>query len=205
MSEHLDMIGGHERVAYTVEHRGRCVLIAGAVPATALSVLAGLVPEGSVMGSDAARLLGVTFAFGPGEELDALKEGAAEAALRRERSRNPGPSEAAVKWLAGGKRGISSETIFTHLTGIDALGDWRKDHPHDPADFRRCRLLLEQVPELVPLFPRMAEVSPQWATLVEQWDTICATMDAEAPNWRDGKGQIAPKTYDLIKSAIGRK
>ena len=205
MSEHMEMIGGHERVAYTVEHRGNCVLITGAVPATALSALAKLVPEDSVMDSDAARLLGVTFAFGPGEELDTLKEGAADAALRHERARNPGISEAATKWLAGGQRGISSETIFTHLTGIDALGDWRKDHPHDSADFRRCRLLLEQVPELVPLFPRMAEVSPQWAALVEQWDTICATMDEEAPAWREGRGQRCPKTYDLIKQAIGRK
>ena len=204
MSERLNMIGGHERVAYTVEHRGRCVLITGAVPETAIVELARLAPEDSVMDADAARLLGVTFAFGPAEELDALKAGAAEAALRLERIRNPGLSEAAVKWLAGGQRGVSSETIFTHLTGIDALGGWRKNHPYDTADFRRCRLLLEQVPELVPLLPRMAEASPQWSALVEQWDTICATMDEEAPEWREGRGQKAPKTYDLIKRAIGR-
>ena len=39
------IIGGHERIAYTVEHRGNCVLITGAVPARALVTLTKLVSD----------------------------------------------------------------------------------------------------------------------------------------------------------------
>lgn len=199
-----ELIGSHERTAYTVEHRGSCVLITGAVPAAAFPTLAQLAPGGSVMDQDCARVWGATFAFGPEGELEALRKAGTENAYRHERAKHPAISDAAARWLAGGERGISSNFIFTRLTGVNAMGGWsteRDCHPHDPADFRRCRLLLEQVPELGPLFPKMAEVSPTWARLVERWDAICAVMDEEAPKWREGRGQIAPKTYDLIKQA----
>ena len=198
------MIGSHERTAYTVEHRGDCVLITGAIPALALPVLAKLVPEGSVMDPDVARIWGATLAFGLPEDLQELREAGEVVAMQRERQAHPELTQAAVRWLASGERGASSNTIFSHLTGIDALNGGWQGTPYDPADFRRCRLLLEQVPELKPHFHRMREVSPQWANLVDQWETICATMDEEAPDWRDGRGQIARKTYDLIKAAIGR-
>lgn len=60
------------------------------------------------------------------------------------------------------------------------------------------------MPELQPHFYRMREVSQQWSNLVDQWGAICATMDEEVPDWRDGRGGIAKKTYDLIQAAIGR-
>lgn len=94
--------------------------------------------------------------------------------------------------------------MFTSLTGVDALRGGHKDHPYDPADFRRCRLLLEAVPELQPLLPNMAKESPAWAGLVKAWADICSTMDSETPNWRSPKGERAPLTYQLIKTAIGR-
>jgi hypothetical protein len=195
--------GGRERVAYTVEHRGGCVLITGAVPVSALTILSMLVPDGSVMDPDVARIWGATFAFGMARDLDKLRQSGAESAERRERAANPGLSQAAARWLAGGHRGTSSNAIFSHLTGVDATGSWGFDTPHDPADFRRCRLLLEQVPELAPRLPEMKSVSPAWACLVDQWDTICDTMDAECPDWRQGKGPPARQTYELIKQAIG--
>lgn len=110
-----------------------------------------------------------------------------------------------VRWLANGERGISSETIFTHLTGINALRDWGGDHPHDPADLRRCRLLLDQCPALQAELPRMAGVSAVWGSLVQHWDELCALMDEEIPNWRAPKrGALAPRTYARMKEIIGR-
>jgi hypothetical protein len=107
----------------------------------------------------------------------------------------------AVAWLAHGERGISSNTVFTHLTGIDALRDWHSDIPYDPADLRRCRLLLESCPELAAAFPKMREVSPAWDALVERWDELCKLMDDESPNWRKpDRYERAPKTYDLMAS-----
>lgn len=198
------LIDALERTAYTVEHRGDCVLITGAVPLSAFTVLAKLAPEGSVLDPDVARIWGATFAFGLPDDLQELREAGEIVAMQRERKANPELSQAAVRWLASGERGVSSNTIFQWLTGIDALSGERMYHPYDPTDFRRCRLLLEQVPELQPHFYRMREVSQQWSNLVDQWGAICAAMDEEVPDWRDGRGGIAKKTYDLIKAAIGR-
>ena len=104
-----------------------------------------------------------------------------------------------VRWLAGGRRGVSSNTMVQHLTGLSALGDSCGSHPHDPDDLSRCRLLLEQVPHLQ--LDGMATCSGPWAKLVEQWGDICNLMDSEAPRWREGQGS-APKTYSLMRKLI---
>lgn len=104
----------------------------------------------------------------------------------------------ATEWLRSGERGISSNAIFDHLTGLPVRGGWSPWTPSDPDDLRRCRLLLEAVPEFRSGLPRMAEVSAGWAALVARWDELCATMDAESPNWREGRGS-APRTYALMQ------
>lgn len=106
-----------------------------------------------------------------------------------------------TQWLASGQRGISSNTIFTFLTGINALDNSRHSHPHDPDDLKRCRLLLEQCPQLKNIFDDMKKVSKEWGFLVSDWDELCKTMDEEAPDWRNGKGS-APKTYGMMKDLL---
>jgi hypothetical protein len=69
-------IGANERTAYTVEHRGPCLLITGPTPARALAALASLAPPDSIIDADAAAVLGVTFAIGPADELHKLRAGA---------------------------------------------------------------------------------------------------------------------------------
>lgn len=107
-------------------------------------------------------------------------------------------SEAANNWLATGERGTSSDTIFSHLTGINVMGKWGMRTPSDPADLMRCRKLLAAVPEFRERFKEMATVSPLWASLVKEWDALCALMDEEAPDWNKGRGS-APKTYQRMK------
>lgn len=193
-------------VTYTITHRGNCVFITGAVPVTALDALINLVPKNSVMSPDTARMFQATFAFGPEAELQQLRDAQAPEAERYYKQARPEISEAAARWLASGERGMSSEAMFTHLTGVKCGDDWGFDSiPYDPSDFRRCQLLLEQVPELHPIFPRMAEVSPKWAALVQAWPNIVKAMDAEVPEWREGRsGKSCPTAYELIKQAIGR-
>ena len=110
--------------------------------------------------------------------------------------------EGLVEWLAGGRRGLSSDQIVTSLTGLDALGerwgDYAPHHPHDPADLARCRRLLDAVPALKREFHRMAAVSKEWAALVPVWDELCALMDEEAPDWERGKGE-APRTFERMQ------
>jgi hypothetical protein len=52
----------------------------------------------------------------------------------------------AVRWLANGRRGVSSNSFISAIYGIDANGDHYRDAPHDPSDLRRCRLMVESIP-----------------------------------------------------------
>lgn len=162
--------------------------------------VANVCGKDAVMDTDVARMAGANFAGGHPAALAELRARLEAGALQSERAANPGLSPEATAWLADGERGVSSNTMFEYLTGISAVGKWGGSHPRDPGDFRRCRLLLERVPELVPLLPRMAEVSPVWAALVAGWDSLCATMDAECPYWRTGRGGSAPKTYEMMRA-----
>jgi len=109
--------------------------------------------------------------------------------------------ESLMRWLAGGRRGVSSNTMVQHLTGLKALRNWTPDHPHDPDDLSRCRLLLEEVPDLLTDFASMATCSGAWAELVAHWQELCDCMDDESPKWRDGQGS-APRTYLRMKELI---
>ena len=106
-----------------------------------------------------------------------------------------------IQWLANGRRGVSSETIFTHLTGVDARGSYPLDYPHDPSDLMRCERLLRQCPELRAKMHRMGELSPVWQQLVAEWDSLVALVINEAPSWMDGKGS-APKAYKRMREII---
>lgn len=108
---------------------------------------------------------------------------------------------ALIQWLANGSRGISSNSIVQHLTGLQTLRYSRIDIPHDPDDLDRCLRLLEAVPLLRPLLPQMATASPLWAALIERWDEIEA-CHLEEVGLRWTKAMSAPKTYDLMRSVI---
>jgi hypothetical protein len=102
-----------------------------------------------------------------------------------------------VQWLAGGERGISSDAMVEQLTGM-ATSDWRRvqDWPVDPSDFRRCQKLMDQVPTLRPLLPRMADRSPGWAALLMVWDEVATLVAEELPSGR------APKAYALMRRTL---
>ncbi len=110
-------------------------------------------------------------------------------------------SAAAIAWLATGDRGVSAETIFSHLTGIDALRGAQPSHPIDATSFGKCRKLLESCPEIADAFHGMRFVSPYWRALVPKWSDLCSLMDQEAPNWRRHRG-TAHHTFAEIKNLI---
>lgn len=110
-----------------------------------------------------------------------------------------------IQWLANGERGVSSETIVHHATGLDMGRSFMACHPLDPDDLTRCIKLLERCPELAQVFrEKMPEVSDVWAKLVEHWDELVATLDEEVPGWRDGERGRARKTYDMMQKLQGR-
>ncbi len=161
----------------------------------------------AVTDPDVARMAGATLAAGTPAALRALRKHLEAGALQQAQEANPGIPPSATRWLAHGERGMSSNAMFEHLTGVKCTNSdgWplaAKAHPRDPADFRRCRLLPEEVPSLQAQLPKMAELSKPWANLVRDWTAICRAMDGEAPDWRDRQTHWScPKTYEMIKNA----
>lgn len=193
---------------FTIIERDGCVLVEGLLPMRWMSAVTSTMPKKAVLSPQLAGMLGANFAFGMPEDVDALIAAITpehEAEARRSAS-SRGLSEAAAIWLATGERGNSSETMFTHLTGVNANRGTKNSHPYDPDDLRRCLLLLDQVPELKAEFPRMASVSPAWRRLVECWSLLSTALIEEWGDIRNPqKGVRAEKTYTLIKNAIGDK
>jgi hypothetical protein len=155
----------------------------------------------AVIDPDVARMAGANLAAGTPVALKALRERLEHGSFIAQCAQTPGLSRAATEWLANGRRGVSSNTIFTSLTGIDALSGHRPSHPHDPDDLDRCIALLVQVPELRPKLYRMAECSPEWARLISRWDEIEQSHLVEVGlGWTNAKE--APKTYALMKEVL---
>jgi hypothetical protein len=93
-------------------------------------------------------------------------------------------------WDTRGERGISSNTIYSVLAPAEIV---RWDIPYDPDDFRRCKQLLDLVPEWRERLLEVAEVFPFWKPYTDAWDELDALYEAEASS---GK---APKLYDRMK------
>lgn len=111
--------------------------------------------------------------------------------------------ETFANWLATGERGISSEAIVSHLTGVQ-VGRYNSpfgDHPYDRDDFRRCELLLRSVPLARLHFPLMKTRGAVWAALVEAWDELVELGESEVPGAFDGPQPYgsAPKMYARMR------
>ena len=110
-----------------------------------------------------------------------------------------------MAWMLVGEVGESSKAMAVKwwsaertIGGYHALD--RKAHPRDPADFRRCLLLLEVLPECRERMGELRDLSPMWNALVDRWDEIERTFLDEAPErWREPDcNWQAPRTYSLM-------
>jgi hypothetical protein len=170
------------------------------MPMSAFLALSSGMSEKAVVDIHVARLLGASLVVGDPDKLNRLKvdEGVLNEARARVAVAVSGQTEAAAEWFATGERGSSSDAMFYRLAGV---GRASVDAPSDVDDLRRCRLLLEQVPELRSRLPDMADVSDEWSRLVSHWPRLCALMDGETPDWRHCRG-AAPKTYKAMKALL---
>lgn len=116
------------------------------------------------------------------------------------------PIEHFTMWLATGERGVSSETIASHLTGVPISSSRYKlrSHPYDPDDFRRCELLLRAVPTAREHLNAVGEISPVWRTLVDHWGELVALCEEDVPGIfeRWPRGEAATKSYRRMKELI---
>ena len=104
-------------------------------------------------------------------------------------------------WLAVGERGLSSEAMALTALGERPTG-FRASWPLDPADLRRCLLLLEEAPEtLEDGLLVLAKRCPKWAALVNIWDRLSETLRSEIGETLPPRG-AAPRTYALMQESL---
>jgi len=102
-----------------------------------------------------------------------------------------------LRWFGSGKVGASSKAMALAAVGIPNDGS----HPHDPADFNRCLLLLDAVPEIRSRMDFVSDISETWAVLVSRWDEIeTCFLDEAGLDWC--KKKTAPRTYSLMKAVM---
>ncbi len=95
-------------------------------------------------------------------------------------------------WRGRGAVGTSSETIYCAMTG-DRAG--RYDYPYDPADYHRCRKLLDLIPEWRSQLHMVVERFPWWAPFAKAWDEFDRLFDEEFSSGR------CPKLYAAMQRA----
>lgn len=100
-------------------------------------------------------------------------------------------------WLSHGERGLSSNTIFSVISGRNVMpSGWSiGQRPSDPADFFRCRKLLKLMPEWRDRLDEVSSRFPAWTPLVEHWAEMDSLFEEEAAT-KTGK---APRLYALMQ------
>ncbi len=104
-------------------------------------------------------------------------------------------------WRRNGDTGVSSETIWSVMTGQEVS---HHGIPYDPSDFGRCYRLLKIMPSWRAKLPLVAERHSEWAPLVAAWDELTALYEDELENGPIERGtRMAPKTYARMKQLRG--
>ena len=94
-------------------------------------------------------------------------------------------------WRKRGDVGTSSLTIWSVFTGsLSAVG-----YPNDPDDFRRCKLLLDLIPEWRQDMGKITDRFPWYAPFVDRW------AEFEKLYAEESQGKKAPKLYALMQVA----
>ena len=107
------------------------------------------------------------------------------------------------EWLISGERGLSREAIVKAATNAPDYQDAMHDWPRDPADLRRCILLLEAAPWVWKGVTTMARESPKWAAMEANWKKLDRILRAEiGQELALEPGLEAPLTYDRMQALL---
>ena len=114
--------------------------------------------------------------------------------------------ESLADWMwADGETGNSSMQMAMTYLGREWKPDWASTHyPHDPADFRRCLLLIEREPMVESSLSILANKFSGWRNVVEIWDELEASLKKEIGDDLPTLGWSAPATYRKMEQAQGR-
>ena len=182
---------------YRILMREGCRLVYGHMPLPEFLALMKQAHDTELLHAGLARMLDATAVIGSPAALARLRLRETPAAIERMRAQLGRAAlrldPQSLRWLAAGEQGPASLGLFVLLTGVRPR-HYRQAAPALPRDagaFRRCRLLIEQVPALRHALPLLAQrvAEPgvaEWAALAQAWEDLCAQMDHEAPDWRQG-------------------
>jgi hypothetical protein len=109
--------------------------------------------------------------------------------------------ERVLHWLLEEDVGMSSQVIAAVAVGHKVLKE--KSHPHDPAEFSRCLVLLSYIPEEERrgVLANLAKLTPEWGALVKEWDIIETVFLKEA-GFRWGLSDNASITYAVMHKVL---
>ena len=176
-------------------------LVFGSIPVSDMYAIIASCPKGSVASITAAKMADATFAFGLDADCQKFQVRIYPNRLIATKNLYPNLSSQAQEWIASFKGGSSSFALFFKATGISLSNCALDSYPHDASDFKRCRILIESVPEIYGILFKMTSVSKVWANFVKHWIGICNCMDSEVPNWRF-RSDDAPNTNKMIQNII---
>lgn len=100
------------------------------------------------------------------------------------------------EWIVNGEVGISSKTMWAALVGVipeNSGKGFKFDVPHDPDDFRRCKLFVEQC-GLTSQDLKIIKMRVSWfAPFIDNWAELNRLYAEESPNGE------CPKLYAFMK------
>lgn len=185
---------------YSVEKRDGSTILRGSVPINHFAALAKTGSPDDVIDIDLARRFNANFVSGHPKDIEALRKIAPHIRIPAA-GRNLSPE--AIHWLETGERGSSSNALFDAAMQCSVAVDVGRDkcaQPHDPADFVRCRSMVNAIPAARAELSRAATVSPQWARVVERCDVLCSTLDSEMA--KPENSHRAHATYALLQKIV---
>lgn len=194
---------------HSVEYVNNCVVLRGLVPLDIMSSVLKKSDPDAVICPRLGIMMGATMVIGLRDDLDALISITPRKRLPTHLALKLGAEVSA--WVEEADIGSSSTFLLWTLTGFNAM-KWYETgepllapvscaHPKDPADFARCRRLLESDTTFAARLPKVAPSSREWDLLVQNWSELCREMDFETPNWRTSP-RAAPRTYGLMSEIL---
>lgn len=192
---------------FSVTTQEGCTIVKGSVPMMMMANLMKGQPKDSVIDMHLGSLFGATLVFGSPENLKKLRGLAPQRPVDETRFSRSQLTPGARKWIQAGEHGMSSVYLFWALTGYSMTGSEPSCHvPIDPADLRRCILMLDTC-ELNADFTEFAfpDSATGWSKLQDRWEQLVSTFTVEVPDFQDiDCSKSAPDTYAIMKSLRGR-
>ena len=192
---------------FSVTTQEGCTIVKGSVPMMLMANLMKGQSKDSVIDMHLGSLFGATLVFGKPSNLKKLRLLSPVRPVNESQFVASQLKPGARDWIEFGEHGMSSVYLFWALTGYSMTGSEPTCHaPIDPADLRRCILMLDTC-ELNDKFAEFAfpDSATGWSKLQDRWGQLVSTFTAEVPDFQDiDCSKSAPSTYAIMKSLRGR-